>query len=461
MRKRAFTRKMMKQGLIILIFSFLGFILGCSVDSEEEAVTENKEPTAAVADKAERRIIDDEVLGNKVGVEREDPSGPKNFEEESPPLFCEEETGNETIDYTFDRGDTFYSVLLDFGIPPQEIFSLTESSKEIYNLKRVKTGTTMTLELDPVQNSVTRLEFGYDNQHLLVATKTDQGYVASKEEIVFDTKIRTIGGVITSNLYEDATKAGCSPQLVMDFADIFAWDIDFFSDLRKNDSFKLVFEEMYKDGEFVKYGKIMAAEFINQKDPFRAFYFECGNGEAGYYNDEGKSVAREFLKSPLRYSRISSRFSRRRFHPILRIYRPHSGVDYAAPQGTPVEATCNGKIIFVGWKGGFGKCVMVKHNHTFTTYYGHLSRFARGVKKGKTVKQGQVIGYVGATGLATGPHLDYRLKKRGHFIDPLKYKSPRMRALSKALMPQFEACKRQMSAMLFSPFSLSEDVDPS
>jgi murein DD-endopeptidase MepM/ murein hydrolase activator NlpD len=319
----------------------------------------------------------------------------------------------------------------------------------------------MTLKVDPVQNSVASLELGYDNKHMLVITKTDQGYVASKEEIVFDAKIRTIGGVITNNLYEDATKAGCSPQLILNFADVFAWDIDFFSDLRKNDRFRIVFEELYKDGKCVRHGKIIAAQFINRENPFQAFYFECGNGEAGYYDEAGKSVARVFLKSPLRYSRISSRFSRSRFHPILRIRRPHSGVDYAAPRGTPVEATCNGKAIFVGWKGGYGKCVIVKHNHTFTTYYGHLSRFARGMRKGKIVKQGQVIGYVGSTGLSTGPHLDYRLKKRGHFIDPLKYKSPRMRSLSKTLMPQFEENKKQMSVMLVSPFSLSENVDPS
>ncbi|OEU44661.1 MAG: hypothetical protein BBJ60_09535 [Desulfobacterales bacterium S7086C20] len=451
----------MKQGLIILIFYLFGFILGCSVGSEEDIVIYKKEPTVAVADKEEALIVHGEGIGETTTVGIEEPTGPEVDKQEAPPVNGEQERENKTVEHTFNRGDTFYKVLLGFGIPPSEVFSLIESSKGIHNLKRVTTGTTMTLKVDPVQNTVTCLEFGYDNRHMLVVTKTDQGYVASKEEIVFDTRIRTIGGVIKSNLYEDAARAGCSPQLILSFADVFAWDIDFFSDLRKNDSFRLVFEEMYKDGEFVKYGKIIAAQFINREDPFRAFYFECGNGEAGYYDDEGKSVAREFLKSPLRYSRISSRFSGRRFHPILRIYRPHSGVDYAAPRGTPVEATCNGKVIFVGWKGGYGKCAIVKHNHTYTSYYGHLSRFARGMKKGKIIKQGQVIGYVGATGLATGPHLDYRLKKRGQFIDPLKYKSPRMRSLSKALMPQFEECKRQMSAMLVPRFSLPENVDPS
>ncbi|MCP4666437.1 MAG: peptidoglycan DD-metalloendopeptidase family protein [Deltaproteobacteria bacterium] len=449
----------MKQGLIILIFYLFGFILGCSVGSEEEIAIDKNASSSAIAGKEKAPMVHGQGMGEIITGKIEEPTGTDVDKQEAPPVNGEEKRENKTVEHTFKRGDTFYGVLLGLGVPPREVFSLIESGKGIHNFKRVTTGTTMSLEIDPVQNIVTRLEFCCDNRHLVIVTKTDQGYVASKEEIVFDTRLRTVGGVIRSNLYEDATKAGCGPQLILNFADVFAWDIDFFSDLRKNDSFRIVFEEMYKDGEFVKYGKIVAAQFINRKHPFRAFYFDCGNGDAGYYDDDGKSVVREFLKSPLRFSRISSRFSRRRFHPVLRIYRPHSGVDYAAPRGTPVEATCNGKIIFIGWKGGYGKCIIVKHNHTYTSYYGHLSRFARGMKKGKRVKQGRVIGYVGATGLATGPHLDYRLKKRRVFIDPLKYKSPRMRSLSKALLPEFEACKRQMSAMLFSPFSLPENVD--
>lgn len=306
----------------------------------------------------------------------------------------------------------------------------------------------MILRVDPAQHTISRLEFAFDDRHMLIVTKTDQGFRASKEKIVFDTVLRTTSGTIKSSLFEDGTKAGCRPQLILNFADIFAWDLDFFSDLRENDSFKLLFEEIYKDGEFVRYGKILAAEFTNREKRYRAFYFEDDKGNTGYYNDEGKSLAREFLKSPLRYSRISSRFSKRRFHPILRIYRPHSGVDYAAPTGTPVEATCDGKIIFVGWKKDYGKCIKIRHNHIYTSYYGHLSRFIKGMKRGKRVKQGKVIGYVGATGLATGPHLDYRLKKRGTFIDPLRFKSPRICSISKAQRPQFEKNKRQILVML-------------
>lgn len=419
MRKRTTTRKFLKLGLIILPFSLLGFFLGYLAASKEASVTNKKETITRANDKKEEPLV-----------------------------YGEQQEKTTKVEYTFKQGDTFYEVLLDLDFSPQEIFQLIEISKKIYNLKRIKPGSTMTLTIDPAHHTLNRLEFSFDDRHMLIVTKTDQGYHASKEDISFDTVLRTTGGTIKSSLFEDAIKAGCRPQLILNFADIFAWDIDFFSDLRENDSFRLLFEEIYRDGEFVWYGKILAAEFINREKRFRAFYFEDDEGKASYYNDEGQSVAREFLKSPLSYSRISSRFSKRRFHPILRIYRPHSGVDYAAPTGTPVEATCDGKIIFMGWKKDYGKCIKIRHNHIYTSYYGHLSRFAKGMKHGKRIKQGKVIGYVGATGLATGPHLDYRLKKRGKFIDPLKFKSPRIRSISKAQRPQFEKNKQQMLVTL-------------
>jgi murein DD-endopeptidase MepM/ murein hydrolase activator NlpD len=231
--------------------------------------------------------------------------------------------------------------------------------------------------------------------------------------------------------------------VVVKFADLFAWDVDFFSSVRENDEFKILFEEIIREGGTVQYGRILAAEFINQGKKYRAFCFGDGEASTGYYDDRGQSIAREFLKTPLRYSRISSGFTKRRFHPILRIYRPHLGVDYAAPAGTPVEATANGKIIFMGWKGGYGKCIKIRHNHTYTSFYGHLSRFAKGLKQGKQVRQGQVIGYVGSTGLATGPHLDYRLKKGGEFINPLRFTSFQKETISKQLRPQFEKTRRE------------------
>ena len=411
--------KMLKLGLFILPLILISFIVGYLATSKKDSVRYTKEMTVLANDKEEEYSI-----------------------------LNEHQKKIEKVEHTFKQGDTFYDVLLDLDFSPKEIFQLIESGKKIYNLKKIEPGNTMTLKIDPVTHTLNRLEYRFDDRHLLVVIKTDQGYRASKEEIIFVTKLRSISGTIESNLFDDGIKAGGHPQLILNFADIFAWDVDFFSDLRENDSFKVLFEELYKDGKFVKYGKILAAEFTNQEKRFRAFYFEDAKGKSGYYNDKGKSLAREFLKSPLRYSRISSRFSKRRLHPILRIYRPHLGVDYAAPIGTPVEATGDGKIIYIGWKGNYGKCIKIRHNHIYTSFYGHLSRFAKGMKQGKRVKQGQVIGYVGSTGLSTGPHLDYRLKKKGGFIDPMKYKSHRTGSISKKLRPQFEKYKRQMLVKL-------------
>jgi len=419
MRGEITTMKFLKLGFIILPFILIGFLMGYLPSPKENYAAREKGITI-----------------------------PTDSKQKNNPVSNEHQMKTKEVEYTFKQGDTFYDVLLDMDFPPKEIFHLIESSKKIYNLKKIKPGITMILKIDPVNHILNRLEYGFDDLYLLVVIKTDQGYLASKEEIVFDTKFRTISGTIKSNLFDDGIKAGGHPQLILNFADIFAWDMDFISDLRENDSFKLLFEEIYRDGEFVKYGKILAAEFVNREKRFRAFYFEDDKGKSGYYNDKGKSLTREFLKSPLRYSRISSKFSKRRFHPILRIYRPHLGVDYAAPTGTPVEATCNGKIIFIGRKGNYGKCIKIRHNHLYTSFYGHLSRFARGMKQGKQAKQGQVIGYVGSTGLSTGPHLDYRLKKRGEFINPLKFKSPRIYSVSKALRPEFEKNKYLMLVWL-------------
>ena len=399
--------QILKLGLVILPFIVIGFLLRYLAVSNEIAVPYEPDTTPPVPVEIQQAKI-------------------------------------EAVEYTFKPGDTFYEVLLDFHCPPQDVFQVIESSKPIYDVKRITPGSTITFTIDPANHSLNRLEYSFDDHHVLVVSKTDGGYTCSQEEILYDITLRTITGTIKNNLFDDAINAGGNPQLILNLADILAWDVDFSSSLRENDSFKLLFEEIYKDGEFIKHGKILAAEFVNRGHLYRAFRFEDDKGNAGYYDDRGRSLAREFLKSPLRYSRISSRFTKKRFHPILKTYRPHLGVDYAAPTGTPVEATSKGTIIFCGRKGDYGKCVKVRHNHLYTSFYGHLSRFAKGMKKGKSVKQGQVIGYVGTTGLSTGPHLDYRLQKRGNFINPLNFKSPQKHAISKELKPSFEKHKREL-----------------
>jgi murein DD-endopeptidase MepM/ murein hydrolase activator NlpD len=373
--------------------------------------------------------------------------------DENAPAAAEEPIRRVTI--RLKEGDTLHDLLAAYGVRPQEISEIIASSKKIYNLTRLRAGKSITLTLDQQSKSIEHLEYSYDDAHLLTVRRDGGGYRASQEQIKYHVAMRSVRGTITSSLFDDAVRAGCPPQLVMQFADLFAWDVDFFTSVRENDEFKLVFEEIIRDGTTVKYGKILAAEFINQGRKYRAFSFGGGGEAAGYYDDRGQSVAREFLKTPLRYSRISSGFTKRRYHPILRMYRPHLGVDYAAPAGTPVEATANGKIIFMGWKGGYGKCVKIRHNNNFTSFYGHLSRFGSGLKQGMKVRQGQVIGYVGSTGLSTGPHLDYRLQKSEEFVNPVHFTSIQKETISARLRPQFEKARREFLIRLEQ---LDEDV---
>jgi murein DD-endopeptidase MepM/ murein hydrolase activator NlpD len=214
-------------------------------------------------------------------------------------------------------------------------------------------------------------------------------------------------------------RAGERPQIVMDFAEIFAWDFDFAADSQPGDRFRMLVEKVFTGDQFVKYGRILAAEYESQAQVHAGVYFKDKDG-SGYYTPKGESLRRAFLKSPLEFTRISSTFSRGRRHPILGGIRPHLAVDYAAPLGTPIFAVADGTIESAGWSGGGGNTIVLRHRANFKTMYNHLSNFAKGIRVGTTVRQRQVIGYVGSTGLSTGPHLDYRVMKDGRFVNPLK-----------------------------------------
>jgi murein DD-endopeptidase MepM/ murein hydrolase activator NlpD len=260
-----------------------------------------------------------------------------------------------------------------------------------------------------------------------------EAWHAAKETAPIDTRVVAVGGVIDSSLYEAVKRTGESTALVGFFVDMFAWDINFYLDTQSGDRFKIEVEKLFLDGKFYKYGRVLAAEYAGRVGTFRAFWFEPpaggdlgdGAGHGGYYNDRGESIVKSLLKTPLKYVRISSSFDRHRFHPILHTERAHLGVDYAAPTGTPVWATAGGRVTFRGPRGGAGNCVMVAHPGGMESIYMHLSKFAKGLDVGESVRQKQVIGYVGMTGLATGPHLHFSVKMGGHFVDPLRLKPAR------------------------------------
>jgi len=261
-----------------------------------------------------------------------------------------------------------------------------------------------------------------------------------------DTGIKTCAGIITNSLWADMTSLGASPQLINKMSDIYEWDIDFFS-IQKNDKFRLIYQEVSVEGKIVGVGKILAAWFEHGGTPYYAFHF-VQDGNNDYFDLEGKNLRKLFLKAPLKFSRISSGFSNSRYHPILHRYRPHHGVDYAAPKGTPVSAVGNGTIIYAAYMRGGGNTIKIRHNSAYTTAYLHLSKFAKGIRKGAKVSQGDVIGYVGCTGLCTGPHLDYRIWKNGNPVNPLTLKFPPDKSITDENRDSFENIIEKMKAEL-------------
>jgi murein DD-endopeptidase MepM/ murein hydrolase activator NlpD len=244
--------------------------------------------------------------------------------------------------------------------------------------------------------------------------------------------------VVVNSLYDAVKRAGESTSLVSWFVDMFAWDMNFYTDCQAGDRFKVIIEKRYLGGRFYKYGKVLAAEYHGRVGTFRVFWFQPKDGsQGGYYTEHGENIVKSMLKIPLKFVRISSSFDRHRFHPILHTERAHLGVDYAAPVGTPVWATANGTVNFVGPRGGAGNAVILSHPSGMESIYMHLSKFAKGLHPGQPVRQKQVIGYVGATGLATGPHLHFSLKQNGAFVDPLKLRPQREAPLAAKYRNEF------------------------
>jgi murein DD-endopeptidase MepM/ murein hydrolase activator NlpD len=378
-------------------------------------------------------------------IATEEPSPPARPSFEPTPPFH-----RSIMECTLRRGDTLFDILIREGLPAKWIHELVVAAREVYDLGRLRQGGCFTLVYDERDGRVLEFEMDIDEDNLLQVERGADGLKAKKQAFDYDIRHKVAAGEIQDSLFMAADEAGLPPALTLRLAEIFAWDIDFHVDMRRGDRFRVLFEEKYLDGRFAHYGRILAAVIQNQGRDFFALRFEDGNGRVDYYDLEGKSLQKLFLKSPLKFTRISSRFSRRRYHPILKIYRPHLGVDYAAPIGTPVRTIGDGKITFAGWKGGYGRFIKVRHNGIYTSTYGHLHRFAKGIRGGKYVRQGQVIGYVGATGLATGPHLDFRLLKSGRFINPLKVNYPNADPVRKEDLPAFQQQARALVAELQS-----------
>jgi murein DD-endopeptidase MepM/ murein hydrolase activator NlpD len=283
------------------------------------------------------------------------------------------------------------------------------------------------------------VEVVFDRRNEVHLTAGPDGIASTRIERPVTGEVVRLEGVVESSLFGAMEAAGGGSELAVRVAQIYQWDIDFFRDLRQNDSFVVVAERQEIDGEFYDWGTIYAARFINRDRVLDAVVYPDDQGRLGYYDLEGRPLRKQFLKSPLEFSRVTSRFSTNRFHPVLKRRMPHYGVDYGAPTGTPVHVTSDGTVTTAGRKGGGGNMVTVRHTNGYETNYLHLSRFANGIRRGVRVSQGQVIGYVGSTGLSSGPHLDYRVQLNGRWINPLSISSPAVEPLADERLQRFLA----------------------
>jgi murein DD-endopeptidase MepM/ murein hydrolase activator NlpD len=284
-----------------------------------------------------------------------------------------------------------------------------------------------------------RLTYRQNLYNTYYVIKDSSYFLVSMKYPYVDTIEAMVKGDIRSTLYESMLAAGESSNLVIRYADVFAWEIDFFTETQEGDSFFIYVEKTYCDSVFVDYAAISCARYKGEVGDFYGIYYCDPDGNEDYYNLEGKSLRKSLLRSPLRFSYISSHFSKRRYHPILKVWRPHHGLDYVAPVGTPVSSIGDGRVVFKGWKGGYGNLVEIRHKNNFRSRYGHLSRFAKGISVGKNVKSGQLIGYVGSTGLSTGPHLHFELQKDGVAVNPLRVNIPRAPSVKEKYIDLFKS----------------------
>ncbi len=344
------------------------------------------------------------------------------------------------------RGDTIASVLARLQVDDPEAVRQLRGSREARALYQLVPGKTIRAKVTAEGNLVALRYLA--GSKLYSVERVGETFTVTQQPAQLETRTLMRSGEIRSSLFAAADAVNLPDAVALQIAEIFSTDIDFHKDLRKGDRFTVVFEAFYHQGELVKTGRALAAEFLNQGKAYQAVYFQNSEGQGGYYTPEGKNIRKAFLRSPLEFSRISSGFSNARFHPVLQQWRAHKGIDYAAPTGTRVRATADAVVQFVGRQGGYGNLVVLRHQSKYTTWYGHLSRFAAGLRKGSRVLQGDVIGYVGATGLVTGPHLHYEFRINDVHQNPLRVAMPSAPPITPEYRAAFEAAVQPLALRL-------------
>jgi murein DD-endopeptidase MepM/ murein hydrolase activator NlpD len=356
--------------------------------------------------------------------------------------------------------DTFYGLLTGHGVDPAVVLTMVRQSKKTFDLTDIRRGQPYSLLYEPDDRLV---EFRYrmDSDHDYVARLDSGRFRDEVEAVPWDIRLRHLSGTIDDSIFETLRSHGIGDAIPMKLAVIYAWDIEFAVDIRPGDTYNILFQEKWRNGQFVEYGKVLAATLHNRGEDHTAIYFKDSTGFEDYYDPAGQSMRKQFLRSPVNYTRISSRFNRHRFHPILKQVRPHLGVDLAAPYGTPIRSVGDGRVLVARRKGGSGNMVKIRHGSRYMTAYLHLSRFAKGVREGRTVTQGQVIGYVGSTGLATGPHLCYRFYVDGRYVNPLTVKFPPAEPVKEEYRQEFLSLASGYRKRLAAAEVATDDSPPS
>ncbi|MDF2395654.1 peptidoglycan DD-metalloendopeptidase family protein [Pseudomonas sp. 3MA1] len=352
------------------------------------------------------------------------------------PAAAEEAKAPGHREVTVTKGDTLSTLFEKVGLPATSVHEILASDKQAKQFSQLKHGQKLEFELTP-DGQLNNLHTKVSDLETITLTKGPKGFTFNR--VITKPVVRSayVHGVINSSLSQSAARAGLSHSLTMDMASIFGYDIDFAQDIRQGDEFDVIYEQKVANGKVVGTGNILSARFTNRGKTYTAVRYTNKQGSSSYYTADGNSMRKAFIRTPVDFARISSRFSMGRKHPILNKIRAHKGVDYAAPRGTPIKAAGDGKVLLAGRRGGYGNTVIIQHGNTYRTLYGHMQGFAKGVKTGGSVKQGQVIGYIGTTGLSTGPHLHYEFQVNGVHVDPLGQKLPMADPIAKAERARF------------------------
>jgi murein DD-endopeptidase MepM/ murein hydrolase activator NlpD len=363
------------------------------------------------------------------------------------PPAAEEKKGPDHREVIVAKGDTLSTLFEKVGLPSASVHEILASDKQAKQFTQLQRGQKLEFELNP-DGQLNNLHTKLSDMESITLTKNDKGYVFNRVTAKPTVRTAYVHGVINSSLSQSAARAGLSHSMTMDMASVFGYDVDFAQDIRQGDEFDVIYEQKVVNGKAVGTGPILSARFTNRGKTYTAVRYTNKQGNSSYYTADGNSMRKAFIRTPVDFARISSKFSMGRKHPILNKIRAHKGVDYAAPRGTPIKAAVDGKVLLAGRRGGYGNTVIIQHGNTYRTLYGHMQGFAKGVKTGGTVKQGQVIGYIGTTGLSTGPHLHYEFQVNGVHVDPLGQKLPMADPIAKAERARFLAQSQPLMARM-------------